>query len=167
MRMTKIDMNRIDTKIVPSEGAVARESAFAVPQQLSEETRELLWRLMRFRMGTRAASDIPSACLYYLERGHDPVFESYEDAVEECRPLEVVERDEQSMIDAKKLEQFLSERFSPELLRRALVEKVVIDANTNVIHMPQRNDYKLPYGDYFVPPALTEQIFSSLTPMHL
>lgn len=162
--MTKIDMDGIEKKAALPEKTEAEEKALQVPQQLSNETRELLWRLMRFRMGTRAAGDIPSAYWYYLERGREPIFKRYEDAVEECGPLQVIERDEQSMVDAKKMEQFLVDRFSPELLKRALVERVIIDANTDVIHMPHGNDYKLPYGDYFVPPALTEQIYTSLTP---
>jgi hypothetical protein len=143
-----------------------QENGPQFPEQLSEKTRELLWRLMRFRMGTRAAGDIPTAYRYYLGRGREPVFEKYEDAVKECGPLQVMERNEQSMVDAQRMEQFLMDRFSPDLLKRALVERLIVDATTDVIHMPHNNDYKLPNGDYFVPPALTEQIFTSLTPEH-
>ncbi len=112
-------------------------------------TREILGNLSSFRRGSPYSQNAADGYMYWLEGGQKPVFKKYEDAIKACQPIRVLNWSKEPTLSQETVRQWVANHFNEDLLKRALVDTVVINEDVSAIYLPKDNEFGFRNNEYF------------------
>lgn len=100
-------------------------------------------------------------------RNKEFLFETYEEALKETDDFKIeiksIDDSSENVPSVDEIEKFIENHFDKEILKKALVDKLIIDVDTNIVRFSEENILEIKPDDYFIPNEFLENLFEELS----